>query len=468
VAGVHRAPRAGRLRPLTLAAAAFVLGFAYSLPAVRDGLFPYRQLASLHALLGERTPGGSAREAPVPGRWRPWRPRGRAGELTPEQEAEIRELMAIGYVAGSKPAPAVAGVIVHDRAKSCGGPNLVVSGHGPVAYLMDMDGRVLHQWTYDFWDVWPNADVPARDPDTQFWRRAHVFENGDLLAIYDWLGLIKLDKDSNLLWAYPGTCHHDLWVADDGTIYTLEQEAAVIPRINPTRPVLVDFIAVLSPGGRLIRRVPLLEAFERSNYAALLHRMRPAGDVFHTNTIEVLDGRLALRSPAFREGNVLVCVRNIETIAVVDLDAGSVVWALAGRWSRQHQPTVLDNGHMLVFNNEAGADAVGEPVSEVIEIDPFTQEVFWSYRGGEDGPLYSATCGSNQRLSNGNTLITESDNGRAFEVTPDKEIVWEFVSPYRAGEHGELIATLLEVERLPSDFPLGWLGGPRDGESPGN
>ena len=44
--------------------------------------------------------------------------------------------------------------------------------------------------------------------------------------------------------------------------------------------------------------------------------------------------------------------------------------------------------------------------------------------------FFSELCGTCQRLPNGNTLITESTRGRAFEVTPDKEIVWEFVSPF--------------------------------------
>ena len=59
-------------------------------------------------------------------------------------------------------------------------------------------------------------------------------------------------------------------------------------------------------------------------------------------------------------------------------------------------------------------------------------------------------------LSNGNTLIVESDAGRAFEVDRGGEIVWEYYNPHRAGPHGELIATLFDVVRLPEDFPTGW------------
>ena len=42
----------------------------------------------------------------------------------------------------------------------------------------------------------------------------------------------------------------------------------------------------------------------------------------------------------------------------------------------------------------------------------------------------------------------------AFEVTPDGETVWEWVSPERAGERGELVAALFDMERLPADHPF--------------
>ena len=61
------------------------------------------------------------------------------------------------------------------------------------------------------------------------------------------------------------------------------------------------------------------------------------------------------------------------------------------------------------------------------------------------------------RLKNGNTLITESDFGRAFEITREGDVVWEYYNPHRGGENDEFIATLMEVLRLPADFPLDWL-----------
>jgi hypothetical protein len=182
--------------------------------------------------------------------------------------------------------------------------------------------------------------------------------------------------------------------------------------------------------------------------------MKRAGDVFHTNAIEVLDGRHAARSVAFAAGNILVSVREISVVAVVDLSRSAVVWALTGLWRFQHEPTLLDNGNLLVYDNAGLPER-----SRVLEIDPLSQSLKWSYGGRDEEPLFTFLCCSCRRLGNGNTLITESDNGRALEVTPDGRVVWEYINPHRAGPNGELIATLFEVVRLPARERFPWLDG---------
>ena len=103
---------------------------------------------------------------------------------------------------------------------------------------------------------------------------------------------------------------------------------------------------------------------------------------------------------------------------------------------------------LLVFDNlsEQGG-------SKVIEINPSTHEIVWSYAGTPDHPFECLVCGSNERLRNGNTLITDSVGGRALEVTLDGEVVWDFTNPDRAGDNDELIACLFEVVRLEWDYP---------------
>ena len=51
-------------------------------------------------------------------------------------------------------------------------------------------------------------------------------------------------------------------------------------------------------------------------------------------------------------------------------------------------------------------------------------------------------------------LINVSAEGRAIEVTPGREIVWEYDDPFHAGDKNELVATLYQAVRLPADMPI--------------
>jgi hypothetical protein len=73
-------------------------------------------------------------------------------------------------------------------------------------------------------------------------------------------------------------------------------------------------------------------------------------------------------------------------------------------------------------------------------------------------PVRARSChdpkflGAMQRLPNGSTLINKSAAGRALEVTPAGEIVWQFHNPERGSDRDQYIATPPEVLRLPADF----------------
>ena len=61
-------------------------------------------------------------------------------------------------------------------------------------------------------------------------------------------------------------------------------------------------------------------------------------------------------------------------------------------------------------------------------------EYVWVYRGKPSNTFNSRHISGCQRLASGNTLICEGICGRIFEVTPQGDIVWNFVSPYFASD----------------------------------
>jgi outer membrane protein assembly factor BamB len=106
---------------------------------------------------------------------------------------------------------------------------------------------------------------------------------------------------------------------------------------------------------------------------------------------------------------------------------------------------VLENGNVLIFDN-----GVRRQWSRVVEVDPRSGRIVWEYRAPEATAFFTRSRGGAQRLPNGNTLITESNRGHAFEVTAGGEIVWDFFVPL-LDEKGHR-ATLVRLYRYESAF----------------
>jgi hypothetical protein len=416
------------------------LAILYGFLLHRQQWFPYRQLKGVFV---------KAKPEDLTRRFQP-----AAGASTLAQRDAVGALMQIPYLSGYDPAKGEIGVTVYDASRAFNGWNLCVSAHAGEARLTDMKGVERHRWAFNAKRAWPNLDAdPENRGYEKFWRRALLLPGGDLLIIWEYIGMARIDSRSQLKWAALNGAHHDMSVDKAGRIYVLTREKKIIPEINREEPVIEDFVTILTPDGALVKKISLLRAFEHSEYAPELVPMKNAGDLLHANTVQVLDGSLAAVSPHFREGNLLVSSHALGIIAILDPATERVVWALSGQWRAQHRPRLLPTGRILMFDN-FGTMRVGK--SRALEVDPFTQEIPWRYGEGEGQGFYSMSGGFIQRLPNGNTLIVSSNEGRALEVTPDKTLVWEYRNPFRSGEKNELIATLEQVERLPADLNVDW------------
>jgi len=381
------------------------------------------------------------------------------GRAARDSEADLRPPGAPpGLYSRSRSDDGASGVTINEADAVFPGVNLIVSGHAPEALLMDMEGRALHRWAKAFADVWPEDERAADENGAHYWSHATPGPDGTLLAIYDGLGLVKLDSDSGLVWSYRGRVHDAICPTEDGAFCTLERVDVSPDGEGGLAGGTADVITFLSAEGEVVRRIPLLEALGNSPYAPLLKREPAGGALLRANAVRPLGDALSNESPAFAAGNLVVSLPDIQAVAVVDSETEEVVWALAGLWRSMSGPVLLENGNMLIFVDDVGGHESDRTASEVRELDPFTQQTVWAYPGDATRPLQSASGGACQRLGNGNTLISESDGGRAIEVTPAGDIVWEFLNPHKAGSDGELVAAIPELLRLPASFGSGWVG----------
>jgi len=172
----------------------------------------------------------------------------------------------------------------------------------------------------------------------------------------------------------------------------------------------------------------------------------------------------------FHPKNLIIDSRHANFIAIISRENGSIVWRVGPDYSSDtvegqkigqiigpHNAHMIPyglpgNGSILVFDN-GGAAGYGEygcpnkfrNYSRVIQFNPITKEIEWEYSNiksekvdevflhywknitsGEDHHFFSPYVSSAQRLPNGNTLITEGVRNRVFEVTPNKNIVWDY------------------------------------------
>jgi hypothetical protein len=384
-------------------------------------------------------------------------------EIPVDGKAGLARLRAIPYInyTEDKVDGSESGVVVHDRDRAWPGYNLYCSRSAPEAFLIDMEGEVVHKWSYP-------------EPSFDLWDYAIMLDQGELVVVQKFKKLMKLDRDSKLIWARSGiNPHHDVAVDEDGSLFVIGK----ITKEYRGERVRFSTIKHLASDGRMIGDFSTFYSLERIKQAfdtrsfldtkmdeqnrggalrnftdrikALVGLEEEEEDgkkvyvYFHANTLTILpDSELGRRDGRFRKGNLLTCFRNVNQIAVLDRDNWNILWVWGeGVLEEPHHPTLTDEGTILIFDN-----GVHREYSKIIEIDPLTLETVWEYASDPPEEFFSPTKGSAQRLPNGNTLVCDGDSGRSFEVTRDGEIVWEWLNPKLKEGYRETVYRMIRLE----------------------
>ncbi|MDR1913946.1 MAG: aryl-sulfate sulfotransferase, partial [Clostridiales bacterium] len=238
--------------------------------------------------------------------------------------------------------------------------------------------------------------------------------------------VIEVDEQGNIIWTWKASDHFNE--------FGFDEEAKKVLRVNPN---------ISGEAG---------------------------GDWLHINSLSTLGPNKHYDNGdvRFHPDNLIMDCRNANILFIVEKSSGKIVYKLGPTFDEnesikklgwiigQHHFHLIPKGlpgegNFLVFDN-GGQGGYGTPnasspdgrnnavrdYSRVLEFDPITLQIIWQYTPTEAGCLlftdaskfYSSYISSAQRLWNGNTLITEGSDGRLIEVTPQHEIVWEYINPH--------------------------------------
>lgn len=359
------------------------------------------------------------------------------------------------------------GVLKYNKAKVFNGYTLLSPMiNCKTTYLIDMEGNLVHKWETEY-------------PPGLY---AILLENGNLLrggrpkgapcGIGGTSGIVQeIDWDGNVVWEYKMMTptevqHHTFWRMPNGNTLLLGWEFKSIkeaiakgrdPKSIPTAVFgrgkwhygfWVDFVREVNKAGKTVWEWHVWDHVGTGpkQFDINYHLPKPVGALYpdfdwtHFNTVGYIP----------EKDQVILNSRNFSEFYLIDHKTGEMVyrWGNPGAYGQGKDPSFYDNGDQKVFGSHCatwigndrvilfdnGSERPEGNRSAAVEVDIKTGKIVWEYEAKFSNSFYSYRQGAVQRLPNGNTLITSTHGGHLIEVTKDKEVVWDYVSPIHKGK----------------------------------
>ena len=349
------------------------------------------------------------------------------------------------------------GVVIYNPDRMASGVTFITGLFGKRlgARLYAADGKLLHEWPIDFFKIAPER---MSYPFDALIHGDHLYESGDFVANLDYRSMVRISACGEIIWRNNIPSHHSIAVDDEGFLWTPIYVRKYNDRRVAEKSFMFDRVAKFDPTtGAILAEVNLVAALLKADLLGLALANRIiTRDMMHLNDVEVLSADMEAAFPKFSAGDLLLSSRHFNQIWVLDGKDYSLKWWFMGPMVSQHDPDFQPDGTITLFDNRPGASVSadldfkggGKGGSRILSIDPETGRYQTLYATDTRNIFYTPYRGKHQVLGNGNILITETDSGRIFEVTPKGEVVWAFVN----GWDDSQVGWLMKATRYPESF----------------
>ncbi|WP_085894115.1 arylsulfotransferase family protein [Roseovarius litorisediminis] len=350
--------------------------------------------------------------------------------------------------------------------------NLVlVMGIGPnrrnFVHIINREGQIVHEWMPNWFEIWKDdTQFPLeRRPKSQPGAIVHgiaLLPSGDIVLNFEHLSTVRLNMCGNLVWKLPNLGHHSVHVAEDGNLWVSAEdyiEENPTGFQNHTAPLQSWTIQKISPDGKILKTVPVIEILKSNGLEGLLHlssiengKTEVSGDTLHLNEVETYPSRFS--SDIFAPGDLLLSLRNINTILVIDPNTYKIKYRETGAFLRQHDPDFIGGNLISVFDNRnlRPSRKPEKPASRIVVIDAAKQNASVALSGAGEHTFFTSIMGEHQNLPNGNILVTSTTEGRVMEYAADGSLLWSFQNRVDDEWNGHVTMGMLLPDKYDKNF----------------
>ncbi|RVU34035.1 hypothetical protein EOI86_23230 [Hwanghaeella grinnelliae] len=311
--------------------------------------------------------------------------------------------------------------------------------------LLSPDLKLVKSWILDEVSV---GEVTPRPKHRKFVHGVEIFPDGSIVFTFD--GSVSIQKFTacgERDWTTPGHFHHAVTADIDGKSVWTFFDPETITQVSVSDGSILDQISL----AEIISANPTIDVLEvRRKHSDDLggNSRNTTGtwlqDAIHFNDVDPLPASIANQFDSFEAGDLLISARSLNLVFVLDRKSHKIKWWRVGATQRQHDPDWLPDGRISIFNNRMSRD-----FSEIVAIDPDTFETSVLVDGNDYG-FYSRIRGKAQIIENGSIFVTSAQQGEAFEVDSNGEVVFK-VANMKPGTN-DTNYVVSEMKWLPQDF----------------
>ncbi len=294
----------------------------------------------------------------------------------------------------AQPEPGEYYVDIYDASKTCEGTTLFTDGHdndNMKVVEVDMQGQIV--WEFILPQTWVKPPIVGFD--------AELLSNGNILIVLSRTGLYEIDRNGNTVWQHlDPDCSHDADRLTNGnTIYIFgnadTKDDATVKEVDAQGNLVWSWLG-------------------KDHYDTAPYNQVSYQGWMHNNAVTRM-----------QNGNTLISIRNFDLTIEVN-PQGTPVWEFQWQdlYPATNFPGFYPHEPELHTDNTLMVCLQVESPYEIVEINRATGQPTWEYHRDN-----LRTTRDGDRLPNGNVLIvgvmTDIDESVIFEVTPDKEIVWQ-------------------------------------------